>query len=118
MDWGILDGGQDGNQTMRRIYWANKSTSIVADEAAEAMLILSQKAPPRESGATDRPTEAEFGDPNHRMRVRTREAMLHPDLWGHVLFTGRAAGDALDAEPERFMRDDEEEEDDLLELEL
>jgi hypothetical protein len=65
---------------MRRIYWANKSTSIVADEAAEAI--------------------------------------LHPDLWGHVLFTGRAAGDALDAEPERFMRDDEEEEDDLLELEL
>ena len=38
MDWGVLDGGPDGNQTLRRIYWSNKSTNIVSDEAAEAQI--------------------------------------------------------------------------------
>lgn len=38
MDWGILVSGRDGNEVMRRIYWSNKATSIVSDEAAESML--------------------------------------------------------------------------------
>lgn len=38
MDWGILVSGPDGNETFQRLYWANPQTSIVSDEAAEALL--------------------------------------------------------------------------------
>jgi hypothetical protein len=38
MDWGVLVSGPDGNEVMRRIYWSNKATSIVADAPSEARL--------------------------------------------------------------------------------
>jgi hypothetical protein len=38
MDWGVLASGPDGNEVQQRLYWANPQTSIVSDEAAEAML--------------------------------------------------------------------------------
>jgi hypothetical protein len=38
MDWGVLVTGPDGNEVMRRIYWSNKATSIVADAPSEARL--------------------------------------------------------------------------------
>jgi len=38
LDWGVLVTGPDGNEVMRRIYWSNKATSIVADAPSEARL--------------------------------------------------------------------------------
>jgi hypothetical protein len=52
MDWGILESGPNGSEVLQRIYWANRDTQIVSDEAAEAA--------------------------------------LHPDLWGYVIFAGKA----------------------------
>src|SRR4029079_15880502 len=37
-DWGVLVSDENGNQVMQRVYWANKSTSIVADAPSEARL--------------------------------------------------------------------------------
>ena len=37
-DWGVQEVGQDGAVVMQRLYWANQSTRIVSDEAAEARL--------------------------------------------------------------------------------
>jgi len=55
-DWGVLVSDNQGHQVLRRDYWANKATAIVADTPSEAR--------------------------------------LHPDLWGHVIFKGKAAGKA------------------------
>lgn len=38
MDWGILVSGPAGTEVLGRHYWANGQTSIVSDEAAEALL--------------------------------------------------------------------------------
>jgi hypothetical protein len=38
MDWGILVTGPDGNEVLRRVYWANQSTHILADAPSEALL--------------------------------------------------------------------------------
>jgi hypothetical protein len=38
IDWGILQTGPEGNEVLRRTYWANKATSIVADIPSEARL--------------------------------------------------------------------------------
>ena len=38
LDWGVLVSGKDGNEVLRRIYWSNKATSIVADAPSEAVL--------------------------------------------------------------------------------
>ncbi|MCE9603294.1 MAG: hypothetical protein K8U03_00150 [Planctomycetia bacterium] len=38
LDWGVLVSGPDGNEVMRRIYWSNKATQIVADAPSEARL--------------------------------------------------------------------------------
>jgi hypothetical protein len=38
LDWGILVSGPDGSEVLQRLYWANTSTAIVSDEAAEALL--------------------------------------------------------------------------------
>ncbi len=38
MDWGVLVSGPDGNEVLRREYWANKSTQIIADAPSEAEL--------------------------------------------------------------------------------
>jgi hypothetical protein len=38
MDWGILVTGPEGNEVLRRVYWANHSTHILADAPSEAML--------------------------------------------------------------------------------
>jgi hypothetical protein len=38
MDWGILTTGPDGNEVLRRLYWSNKATNIVADAPSEARL--------------------------------------------------------------------------------
>ena len=51
LDWGLLVTDGTGSKVLQRMYWANKSTQIVSDEAAEAM--------------------------------------LHPRLWGHVLFSSK-----------------------------
>lgn len=37
-DWGILTTGPDGNEVLRRIYWSNQATSVVADAPSEARL--------------------------------------------------------------------------------
>ncbi|MGI6495449.1 MAG: hypothetical protein ACOX5G_05070 [Kiritimatiellia bacterium] len=37
-DWGVQEVGADGSVVMQRLYWANQSTRIVSDEAAEARL--------------------------------------------------------------------------------
>jgi len=37
-DWGILTTGSNGNEVLRRIYWANKATQVVADAPSEARL--------------------------------------------------------------------------------
>jgi len=38
MDWGILTTGPDGNEVLRRLYWSNKATTIIADAPSEARL--------------------------------------------------------------------------------
>lgn len=38
LDWGILVSGPDGNEVLRREYWANKATQITADAPSEAEL--------------------------------------------------------------------------------
>ncbi len=38
LDWGVLVSGPDGNEVLRRVYWANKATNIVADAPSEARL--------------------------------------------------------------------------------
>lgn len=38
IDWGVLETDEDGNDVLRRLYWANKLTAILSDEAAEALL--------------------------------------------------------------------------------
>ena len=37
-DWGILASGRDGNEVLRRIYWSNQATTVVADAPSEARL--------------------------------------------------------------------------------
>ena len=37
-DWGVLVSGKDGNEVLRRVYWSNRATSIVADAPSEAVL--------------------------------------------------------------------------------
>lgn len=37
-DWGVLTTGPDGVEVLQRLYWANKSTAIISDEAAEARI--------------------------------------------------------------------------------
>ena len=37
-DWGVQEVGGDGAVVMQRLYWANQSTKIVSDEAAEAQI--------------------------------------------------------------------------------
>ncbi len=66
MDWGLLVTGPDGTEVMRRMYWSNKATGIVADAPSEAI--------------------------------------LHPNLWGYVLFHGarqnladQTGGDGLES---------------------
>lgn len=38
-DWGILVSGKDGNKVLRRVYWSNKATSIVADAGPDEDII-------------------------------------------------------------------------------
>ena len=38
MDWGMLVSGPDGNEVIRRVYWANQATNITADAPSEARL--------------------------------------------------------------------------------
>ncbi|PAW86750.1 MAG: hypothetical protein B9S33_07390 [Pedosphaera sp. Tous-C6FEB] len=38
LDWGILVSGPDGTEVLRREYWANKATQIIADAPSEAEL--------------------------------------------------------------------------------
>jgi hypothetical protein len=38
MDWGMLMSGPDGNEVIRRVYWSNQATNIVADAPSEARL--------------------------------------------------------------------------------
>jgi hypothetical protein len=38
MDWGMLVSGPEGTEVFRRIYWANKATTIVSDAPSEARL--------------------------------------------------------------------------------
>ncbi|MHC4885581.1 MAG: hypothetical protein ACYTGH_10900 [Planctomycetota bacterium] len=37
-DWGLLQTNGGGTEVLRRLYWANKNTHILADEAAEAQI--------------------------------------------------------------------------------
>ena len=37
-DWGVLASGKDGNEVVRRAYWANKATSCISDSPTEARL--------------------------------------------------------------------------------
>jgi len=39
LDWGILETDPSGNAVMRRTYWSNKATGIVADVPSEARLV-------------------------------------------------------------------------------
>jgi len=38
MDWGILKTSPNGSGVYERLYWSNKDTAILADEAAEAVI--------------------------------------------------------------------------------
>lgn len=38
LDWGLLVTGPDGNEVLRRVYWSNKATGVVADAPSEARL--------------------------------------------------------------------------------
>jgi hypothetical protein len=38
LDWGVLTTGPDGNEVLRRLYWSNQATSVVADAPSEARL--------------------------------------------------------------------------------
>lgn len=38
LDWGVLTTGPDGNEVLRRLYWSNKATHVVADAPSEARL--------------------------------------------------------------------------------
>ncbi|MGD0088650.1 MAG: hypothetical protein ABSE73_01905 [Planctomycetota bacterium] len=38
LDWGILTSGPEGSEVLQRLYWANASTNIIADEPTEAQL--------------------------------------------------------------------------------
>lgn len=38
MDWGLLVSGPEGHDVLRRVYWANQATQIVADAPSEARL--------------------------------------------------------------------------------
>jgi hypothetical protein len=38
LDWGLLTTGPDGHEVLRRIYWANPVTAVVADAPSEARL--------------------------------------------------------------------------------
>lgn len=38
MDWGFLESGAAGTEVLQRKYWANQSSQIISDEAAEAQL--------------------------------------------------------------------------------
>jgi hypothetical protein len=38
LDWGVLVSGPEGTEVFRRIYWANKATTIVSDAPSEARL--------------------------------------------------------------------------------
>lgn len=38
MDWGMLVSGPHGNEVIRRVYWSNQATNIVADVPSEARL--------------------------------------------------------------------------------
>ncbi|MGE3406003.1 MAG: hypothetical protein AB7I37_04255 [Pirellulales bacterium] len=38
LDWGMLTTGPDGNEVLRRVYWANQATGTVADAPSEARL--------------------------------------------------------------------------------
>ena len=38
IDWGVLVSGKDGHEVMRRVYWANKATGVIADAPSEARL--------------------------------------------------------------------------------
>jgi hypothetical protein len=58
LDWGVLVSGPDGTEVLRREYWANKATQIIADAPSEAI--------------------------------------LHPDLWGHIRFHSEVYGSHLD----------------------
>ncbi|MCX5661344.1 MAG: hypothetical protein NTW19_16815 [Planctomycetota bacterium] len=58
MDWGFLATDRTGNQVLRRIYWSNKATGIVADAPSEAI--------------------------------------LQPDLWGHVIFRNKSSREPED----------------------
>lgn len=58
LDWGVLVSGPDGTEVLRREYWANKATQIIADAPSEAV--------------------------------------LHPDLWGHVRFHNKSYNSHLD----------------------
>ena len=58
LDWGVLVSGPDGTEVLRREYWANKATQIIADAPSEAI--------------------------------------LHPDLWGHIRLHGETYGSHLD----------------------
>lgn len=37
-DWGLLSTDEEGHQVLRRVYWANQATNIVADAPSEARL--------------------------------------------------------------------------------
>ena len=49
-DWGVLSTDQDGNVVLRRRYWSNQATGIVADAPSEARLTWS-RSPARRSRA-------------------------------------------------------------------
>ncbi|HEV7404631.1 MAG TPA: hypothetical protein VGO11_16945, partial [Chthoniobacteraceae bacterium] len=38
MDWGVLVSGPNGTEVLRREYWSNKATQIIADAPSEAEL--------------------------------------------------------------------------------
>lgn len=38
LDWGVLTTGPDGNEVLRRLYWSNKATHVLADAPSEARL--------------------------------------------------------------------------------
>lgn len=67
-DWGFLATDRSGNQVLRRVYWSNKATGIVADAPSEAI--------------------------------------LQPDLWGHVVFRNKQSREPEEISPNAPARND------------
>ncbi|HEY3324298.1 MAG TPA: hypothetical protein VGP72_27855 [Planctomycetota bacterium] len=73
LDWGILVSGPNGTEVLQRLYWANSSTAIVSDEAAEAMLHPSLWGYVRFSGAAGKAGSTDDLHPDKMLKRSSKD---------------------------------------------